>query len=174
MIEIRIHGRGGQGAVTASELLAVSAFKDGKFSQAFPSFGPERTGAPVEAYCRIDDRFINIRTHVYEPDYLLVLDESLLSVVDITKGLKKNGIIIINSEKKPDLKFKTYTINATKIALDVLGRPIVNTAMLGAFAKASKLISLKSIEEAIKERFSPDLAKKNIEAIKQAYDEANV
>jgi pyruvate ferredoxin oxidoreductase gamma subunit len=174
MIEIRIHGRGGQGAVTASELLAVSAFKDGKFSQAFPSFGPERTGAPVEAYCRIDDRFISIRTHVYEPDYLLVLDESLLSVVDITNGLKKNGIIIINSEKKPDLKFKTYTINATKIALDLLGRPIVNTAMLGSFAKASKLISLKSIEEAIKERFSPDLAKKNIEAIKRAYNETKI
>lgn len=174
MIEIRIHGRGGQGAVTASELLAVSAFKDGKFSQAFPSFGPERTGAPVEAYCRIDNQFISIRTHVYDPDYLLVLDESLLSVVDITKGLKKSGVIIINSEKKSSLKFKTYTINATKIALDVLGKPIVNTAMLGAFAKASRLVSLKSIEEAIKERFPAELAKKNIEAIKQAYDETKV
>lgn len=172
MIELRIHGRGGQGAVTASELLAIAAFKDGKFSQAFPSFGPERTGAPVEAYCRIADKFISLRTHVYEPDYILVLDESLLSVVDITKGLKKSGVIIINSEKKPSLKFKTYTINANKIALGVLGRPIVNTAMLGAFAKATKLISLKSIEEAIKERFPPELAKKNITAIKQAYEEA--
>lgn len=174
MIEIRIHGRGGQGAVTASEALAVAAFKDGKFSQAFPSFGPERTGAPVEAYCRIDDRFISIRTHVYEPDYIIVLDESLLSVIDITKGLKKGGVIVINSEKKPKVNFRTYSIDATRIALDFLGKPIVNTAMLGAFAKATKLISMKSIEEAIKERFSGEIAAKNIEAIRRAYKETKL
>ena len=118
MIEIRIHGRGGQGSVTASEVLAIAAFKEGKFSQAFPSFGPERTGAPVEAYCRINNEFIKIRTKVYEPDYLLVLDDSLLNVVDITKGLNKKGIIIINSEQKPELNFKTYSIDATKIAVN--------------------------------------------------------
>ena len=174
MIEIRLHGRGGQGAVTASEILAIAAFKEGQFSQAFPSFGPERTGAPVESYCRIDKKFINLRTHIYEPDFLLVLDSSLLKTVDITNGLKKKGVIIINSEEKPKLEYKTYHIDATKIAMEVLGKPIVNTAMLGAFAKATKLISLKSIEEAMKEKFSGKLLEKNITAITKAYNETKV
>ena len=171
MIEIRLHGRGGQGAVTASEVLAIAAFRDGKFSQAFPSFGPERTGAPVESYCRINKKFISIRTHIYEPDYLIVLDPSLLETVDITKGLKKKGVIIINSEEKPKLNFKSYYVNATKIAVETLGRAIVNTSMLGAFAKATKLVSLKSIEEALAEKFSNDLLEKNIRAVKKAYNE---
>ncbi|MFH0832937.1 MAG: pyruvate ferredoxin oxidoreductase subunit gamma [Candidatus Aenigmatarchaeota archaeon] len=172
MIEIRIHGRGGQGAVTASEVLAIAVFKAGKYSQAFPSFGPERSGAPVEAYCRIDNKFINIRTHIYEPDYLLVLDSSLLYSIDITKGLKKNGMIVINSENKIKIKdFKVFNVNATKIAIDVLGKAIVNTAMLGAFAKATNLVSMKNLEEAIKERFPKDLAEKNILAIRKAYEE---
>jgi pyruvate ferredoxin oxidoreductase gamma subunit len=171
MIEIRIHGRGGQGAVTASEILAIAAFHDGKFSQAFPSFGPERMGAPVEAYCRIDSKSINLRTHVYEPDYLIVLDGSLLKSVDITKGLKKSGIIVINSEEKPKLDYKTYSIDATRIALEILGRPIVNTAMLGAFAKATGLVTMESIENALKEKFSGAVLEKNIQAVKKAYDE---
>ena len=171
MIEIRIHGRGGQGAVTASEILAIASFKDGKFSQAFPSFGPERSGAPVEAYCRIDKKFINLRTHIYEPDILLVLDSSLIKSVDITKGLKKNGTIIINSETKPKLFYKLYNIDATSIAMDTIGKPIVNTAMLGAFAKATKLVSLKSIEEALKEKFSGTLLEKNLQAVRKAYNE---
>ncbi len=171
MIEIRLHGRGGQGAVTASEVLAIAAFKDGKFSQAFPSFGPERTGAPIEAYCRVDDRLINLRTHVYEPDILLVLDSSLLKTIDITKGLKKDSMIIINSGEKLDLGYKTYYVDATKIAIDVLGRPIVNTAMLGAFAKAANLVSLSNIEEALKEKFSGPVLEKNLIAIKRAYAE---
>jgi pyruvate ferredoxin oxidoreductase gamma subunit len=169
MIEIRIHGRGGQGAVTASELLAVAAFKDGKFSQAFPKFGPERSGAPVEAYCRIDDKYIDIRSQIYEPDYLIVLDESLTKVIDVTKGLKKRGIIVANAEHKMDFKgFKTYTIDATKVALDVMGKPIVNTTMLGAFVKATKLVSLKSIEYAINEKFGKEIANKNIKAVRRA------
>ena len=171
MIEIRLHGRGGQGAVTASEVLAIAAFKDGKFSQAFPSFGPERTGAPVESYCRIDDVFINMRTHIYEPDFLIVLDPSLLETVDITKGLKKSGTIIINSEKKPEFNYKVFYVNASKIAMDILGRPIVNTAMLGAFAKATGIVTMQSIESALKERFPGPLAEKNIAAVKRAYDE---
>lgn len=174
MIEIRLHGRGGQGAVTASEILAIAAFKEGKFSQAFPSFGPERTGAPVEAYCRMDEKFINLRTHIYEPDFLLVLDDSLLKTVDITHGLKKAGTVIINSEQDPKLNYKTYHIDATKIAMDILKKPIVNTAMLGAFAKATRLVSLKSIEKAMKEKFSGSMLEKNLKAIERAYNETKV
>ena len=170
MIEIRIHGRGGQGAVTASELLAIAAFQEGKQSQAFPSFGPERTGAPVEAYCRIDSKPILLRTHVYNPDYLIVLDDSLLKM-NITKGLSKKGVVVINSSESAAAGFKTFNIDATKIALEILGRPVVNTVMLGAFAKATKLLSLKSLEYAIKERFSGELAVKNIAAVERAYSQ---
>jgi len=170
IIEIRIHGRGGQGAVTASEILAIAAFKDGKFSQAFPKFGPERTGAPVEAYCRIDDKFINLRTFIYEPDYLIVLDDSLLKL-DITKGLKKGSIILINSEHKQKLKdFRVFSIDATKIAMEVLGRPIINTAILGAFIRSTGIVLLKSLEEAILERFPGDVGKKNVIAIRKSYE----
>lgn len=171
MIEIRIHGRGGQGAVTASEILAVAAFKDGKFSQAFPKFGPERSGAPVEAYCRIDDKYIDIRSQIYEPDYLIVLDDSLTKVIDVTKGLKNGGVIVANSEAPMDFKgFKTFTTDATNVALEIIGKPIVNTTMLGAFVKATKLVTLKSVEEAINERFDKELADKNITAIRRACD----
>lgn len=155
MIEIRIHGRGGQGAVTASEILAIAFFKDGKFSQAFPSFGPERSGAPVEAYCRVDDKFIRLRTHVYNPNYLIILDERLTKVIDVTKNLEKNGLIVINSKSKAAFNgFRVAAVDATKIAVDILGKPIVNTAVLGAFAKATKLLSMKSLEAAIRERLS--------------------
>jgi len=174
MIEIRIHGKGGQGAVTAAEILAIAAFHDGKFSQAFPSFGPERSGAPVESYCRIDDKFINLRTHVYEPDYLIILDDSLLLAVDVTKGLKRDGIIVINSAEKTKSDFRIFSIDATKIALDILGKPIVNTAMLGAFVKATRLITMKSLEEALKEKFSGALLEKNIQTVKKSYDETKV
>ena len=119
MIEIRIHGRGGQGAVTASEVLAVAAFKDKKFSQAFPKFGPERSGAPVEAYTRIDDKYIDIRTQVYEPNYIIILDDSLLNIMDVTKGLSKDGVIVINSEKLEKIgNFKTYALDATSAHSD--------------------------------------------------------
>ncbi|MFH0836635.1 MAG: pyruvate ferredoxin oxidoreductase subunit gamma [Candidatus Aenigmatarchaeota archaeon] len=172
MIEIRAHGRGGMGTVTAAELLAVAAFKDGKYAQAFPKFTPERSGAPVESYCRIDDKFITLRTQVYNPTHLLVLDPSLTKVIDVTQGLAKNSIIVINSEQDIEIPgFDVYTIDATKIAVETLGKPIVNTAILGAFARATKLVSLESIIEAIKERFDEKLAEKNIKAIKRAYDE---
>jgi pyruvate ferredoxin oxidoreductase gamma subunit len=174
MIEIRIHGKGGQGAVTAAEVLAIAAFHEGKFSQAFPSFGPERSGAPVEAYCRIDEKFINLRTHIYEPDYLIILDSSLLSSVDVTKGLKKNSVIVINSAEKTKSKFSHFNVDATKIALEILGKPIVNTAMLGAFAKTTKLITMKSLEKALKEKFSGDILEKNIQAVRKAYDEMKI
>jgi pyruvate ferredoxin oxidoreductase gamma subunit len=174
MIEIRIHGRGGQGAVTAAELLAISAFFDGKWSQAFPKFGPERSGAPVEAYCRIDERFINLRTQVYDPTHIIVLDRSL-NIADIMAGLMKDGIIVINSKSNSGIKgYKTYNIDATSLALEILGKPIVNTAMLGAFSKATELVKLKSIERAIEDRFPKELAQKNIALVRAAYDELKI
>ncbi|NIP40030.1 MAG: pyruvate ferredoxin oxidoreductase subunit gamma [Candidatus Aenigmarchaeota archaeon] len=175
MLEIVVHGRGGQGAVTAAELLAVSAFRDGKFTQAFPKFGPERRGSPVQAYCRISKDFITLRTQVYSPDHLIILDDSLPKVVDVTEGLSKNGIILINSESKARFNgFNVYNVDANKIAMEILGRPIVNTVMLGAFAKATNLITLKSLVESIKERFEGELRKKNVLAVKRAYEETVV
>jgi pyruvate ferredoxin oxidoreductase gamma subunit len=172
IIEIRLHGRGGQGAVTAAELLAVSAFKDGKFSQAFPKFGPERRGSPVESYCRISNEFINLRTEVYNPDHVIVLDDSLRKIVDITKGLSKDGIILVNSDRKRRFNnYDVYNLDANKIAMEVLGRPIVNTVMLGAFAKATNLISLRSLVESISERFEGEMKDKNVLAVERAYRE---
>lgn len=172
VIEIRIHGRGGQGAVTAAELIAVSAFKDGKFSQAFPKFGPERRGSPIESFCRISKEFINLRTEVYTPDHVIVLDDSLPKVVDITEGLSSKGIILMNSDRKTKFNsFDVYNVDANKIAMEIIGRRIINTIMLGAFAKATNLISLKSLIESIKERFEGEMKKKNVLAVKRAYKE---
>ena len=179
MKEIRFHGRGGQGSVTAVEILAVAAFKDGKYSQAFPKFGPERRGAPVEAYCRIDDKFINLRTQIYEPDILVVLNESLLEI-GITKGLKKGGTIIINSSKSPEELTKQYGLNGfdvhsvdvTSKAVEILGANIVNTGILGAFSKVTGLVSLDSIIAATDEKFSGDLKEKNVNLVKTVYEMA--
>ncbi|MBN1941307.1 MAG: pyruvate ferredoxin oxidoreductase subunit gamma [Candidatus Diapherotrites archaeon] len=156
--EIRIHGRGGQGAVTSSQVMAIAAFFDGKYSQAFPYFGVERTGAPVEAYVRVSKKPINLRQHVYTPDYVLVLEPSLLKAVDTTNGLKKTGLIVVNSNKKPydlGLKggFKVYAIDITKVALDIIGKPFVNIAGLGALAGVTGEISLQALEKAIDQRF---------------------
>jgi len=171
MHEIRIHGRGGQGAVTAAEIIAKAAFIDGRFSQAFPYFGVERRGAPVQAFCRLDDSFIRIRQNVYEPDYVIVLDSSLLDVVDVFEGLRKNGTVIINTTK-PIEKKNAHCLDATSIALEALGLPIVNTVMLGAFSKVSGLVSIGSIKKAISEQFAkkPDLLEKNMAAISRAYE----
>ncbi|MDK2892243.1 pyruvate ferredoxin oxidoreductase subunit gamma [Methanohalophilus sp.] len=176
MKEIRIHGRGGQGSVTAAELLAVAAFEDGQFSQAFPAFGVERRGAPVQAFTRISDVPIRLRSQVYEPDYVIVQDPTLLEVVDVVKGAKDTGVIIINSEFDPeefDLKTnaKVMTVNATKVALDIIGRPIVNTVLLGAFAGATGEIKPDSIVRAVKERFPGKIGDKNAEALIEAYNQ---
>ncbi len=175
MKEIRIHGRGGQGSVTAAELLAVAAFADGKFSQAFPAFGVERRGAPVQAFTRINNEPIRLRSQIYEPDYVIVQDPTLLEVVDVASGLKEDGILIINSDFDADkfdidTKAKIMTVNATKIALDIIGRPIVNTVLLGAFAGATGEIQPESIMEAVKERFPGKVGDRNAEAIKEAYN----
>ncbi|MBN2488389.1 MAG: pyruvate ferredoxin oxidoreductase subunit gamma [Methanosarcinaceae archaeon] len=175
MKEIRIHGRGGQGSVTAAELLAVAAFADGRFSQAFPAFGVERRGAPVQAFTRIGDEPIRLRSQVYEPDYVIVQDATLLEVVDVAGGIKDEGIILINTEFSPDkleldTKAKIMTVDATKVALDIIGRPIVNTVLLGAFAGATGEVRPESIENAVKKRFPGKVGEKNAEAIQKAYE----
>jgi pyruvate ferredoxin oxidoreductase gamma subunit len=173
--EIRFHGRGGQGAVTAAELVAIAAFEDKKYSQAFPAFGVERRGAPVMAFARISNAPIRIRSQVYEPDYVLVQDVTLLDVVDVAGGLKPEGMIIINTDRSANqLQLKTeakiVVLDATRIAMEILGRPIVNTTILGAFCGATGEISLESLNKAITERFKGELAKKNLHAIKTAYE----
>jgi pyruvate ferredoxin oxidoreductase gamma subunit len=176
MKEIRLHGRGGQGAVTAASILAVAGFADGKFTQAFPTFGVERRGAPVTAFVRIDDKFIRRRDQVYNPDILIVLDSSLFKVVDVAGGAKKGAMIIINTTSKPEdfnlPGFDVRCIDATKEAFAVLGRDIVNTAMLGAFSAYTGLVSKNAIHDAIKEQFSGELANKNIKLVDQVYENA--
>jgi len=178
MTQIRIHGRGGQGAVTAAELIAIAAHLDGKETQAFPSFGVERTGAPVEAFARIDDQPIRTRSHIYNPDVLIIQDASLLTAVNVFNGASNKTITIINTSKsKEDLevdfsKENLHVIDATKIALEELGKNIVNTVVLGAFAKQTGLVSIDSLKKAIREKFgekSAELAEKNIKAIERAY-----
>jgi len=155
--EIVFHGRGGQGAVTSSQILAIAAFYDGKYSQSFPNFGVERSGAPVESYTRISNNFINLRQHVYNPTYVLVLDSSLINTVDVTKGLQRGGMIIVNTNKKAEeleLKgdFKVKTIDITRIAVEVIGKPFVNIASLGALSEFTKIVSVDAIKKAIDEK----------------------
>ena len=172
MIEIRFHGRGGQGAVTAAEILAKAAFKDGKYCQAFPFFGPERKGAPVMAFTRIADDPIRRRYQVYNPDYVIVLDETILEAVDVLSGLKEKGKVLINSKNEIDFNknIESYNIDATGIALDILGVPIVNTVMLGAFAGATNVVSADSIINTTKETFPGKIGEKNAKAVQVAYE----
>jgi 2-oxoacid:acceptor oxidoreductase gamma subunit (pyruvate/2-ketoisovalerate family) len=183
LVEFRWHGRGGQGAWTASELLARTAIFEGKYVQSFPEFGPERMGAPMAAFTRISTDPIRIHCAVYEPDVVVVLDPTLLKTVPVTSGLnKQDGIVIINSPETPstigeDLrveKERVWTVPATDIAIKILGIPITNTALLGAVARSTGLITLKGIEKTVKEKFRADLAEKNFAVIKQAYEEAKV
>ncbi|MHC1566948.1 MAG: pyruvate ferredoxin oxidoreductase subunit gamma [Candidatus Syntropharchaeia archaeon] len=176
MKEIRIHGRGGQGSVTAAELLAISAFRDGKYAQAFPTFGAERRGAPVMAFLRISNKKIRIRTQVYEPDYVIVQDPTLISVVDVCSGMKPGGILIVNTPRpesirkmiEPDIDVRA--IDATGIAEEVIGSSITNTVMMGAFSGATGEISVKSIKKSVKERFKGEMGEKNAEAVQRAHD----
>ena len=180
MIEIRWHGRGGQGAVTSIELLALAAIEEGRFAQGFPSFGPERRGAPVAAFNRIDDKRIKTRSNIYNPDAVVVLDSGLRDVVDVTEGLKPDGILIVNTIKsaeeiKEEVGFsgRVATIDATRIAWDELGVPITNTIMLGALLKAVPVVAVESLEQPLENRFGK-IAKKNIKALKRAYSEVKV
>ncbi len=177
LVEIRWHGRGGQGAVTSAELLAQAAINEGKYAQAFPAFGAERRGAPVLAFVRIDShKPIRVRAEVTEPDIVMVLDPGLLRVVNVTSGLKEDGVMVVNTPKGPDgikleagVKWSLATVDATKIARELLGVPIVNTAMIGALLKSNEVVKLESLVEPLKERFGR-LAERNISAMQKAYE----
>ncbi|MFO7154066.1 MAG: 2-oxoacid:acceptor oxidoreductase family protein [Caldicoprobacter oshimai] len=185
MIEIRWHGRGGQGAKTASLLLAEAAFDTGKYVQGFPEYGPERMGAPITAYNRISDEPITIHSNIYEPDYVIVVDETLVSAVDVTAGLKKDGAIVINSAKDPEefrpllkgFEGKIYTIDARKISVEELGRYFPNVPMLGAIAKITKLMDEDAFIEAMERSFhhkfatKPHVIEGNMRALKRAMRE---
>lgn len=176
--EIRIHGRGGQGGVTAAELLARAAFKEGKWVQAIPFFGAERRGAPVKAFARLSDEPILIRSQVYNPDYVIVLDSTLLDIVDVTEGLKKDGVVIVNTTKKPEeLKIRqgrVATVDATGIALElqllVAGLPVLNTTMLGAFAKATEEVKLESVLDVVRKEWTGAAGEKNAKAASLAFE----
>jgi pyruvate ferredoxin oxidoreductase gamma subunit len=178
LMEIRWHGRGGQGAVTSTELLAQAAVSEGKFAQAFPSFGPERRGAPVQAFNRIDSQApVRIRADINEPDCVVVLDPGLLGKVNVTSGLKKGGWVIINTRKTPaeiksefGIKNPVAVVNANKIAREVLGVPIVNTTMLGAVVKMTGVIDKKSAYAPLEKRFGR-LGERNIKAMETAYEQ---
>ncbi len=180
MLQIRIHGRGGQGVVTAAELLSVAAFEQGRHAQAFPSFGSERTGAPVVAFCRIDDRPIRLREPILSPDVLLVQDPTLLHQVDVFQGLHADGYVLINSGRgfaelgvgELTDRFRQerlLTVPATAIALAHLGRPLPNAVMLGGFAALTGLLSIDAVAHAISDKFTGEVAARNIEAAREAY-----
>ncbi len=180
MIEIRLHGRGGQGAVTSAELLAIAAINSGKYAQAFPNFGPERRGAPVMAFIRIDDKPIRTRYMIYEPDLVLVLDPSILNLVDVASGLKKGGILVTNSKNSPEkireglgIENSVATVNASKIAMEELGVPITNTTMLGALLKVREILSLDTLDIPFQNRFGR-LAEKNTSALQRAFNETEL
>jgi pyruvate ferredoxin oxidoreductase gamma subunit len=180
--EICWHGRGGQGVVTANEILAESAIYSGKYVKAFPEFGPERMGAPIRAFARISDSPVRVHTQVYEPDIVIVIDPTLIGKVDVAKGLKKGGIILANYEGSPaelqaaiGTTAECHAIKATKIALEEIGKPLVNTAMLGALVKIKPIITYDEMEDHITEKFTGKLSDKmivkNLSALKRAYEE---
>ena len=185
MIEIRWHGRGGQGAKTASLLLADAAFNTGKYIQGFPEYGPERMGAPITAYNRISDTPIRIHSNIYEPDFVVVVDDTLLESVDVAKGLKKEGAILINTSKPvkevkkllKDYKGKIYTLDASKISLECLKANFPNTAMLAGIVKVTGIMTrdalLKDMEGSFKHKFSrkPEVIPANMECLKRGFDE---
>ncbi len=179
MLEIRFHGRGGQGAVTSAELLAQAAIAEGRYAQAFPSFGPERRGAPVLAFARIDDHPIRLRQQIYEPDVAMVLEEALMKIVDVEAGMDERGLIIVNTmhtaaelRERYHLKpaRRIWTVDASRIALEGLGRPITNTTMLGALINATQCVRLDSMKAPLDARFGK-IAEKNFNVLKRAHDE---
>ncbi len=180
MFQVRIHGRGGQGVVTAAELLSVAAFLEGREAQAFPTFGSERTGAPVVAFCRMDDKPIRVREPIAEPDAVIVQDPTLVHQVDLFAGLDESGYLLVNTSRAlADLGLGEYverfapgrcaTVPATDIAREHLGRPLPNAALLGAFAALTGEVSLDSVSAAIRERFSGATGEQNVAAAEEAY-----
>ena len=180
MLQIRIHGRGGQGVVSAAEMLSIAAFEQGRHAQAFPSFGSERTGAPVVAFCRIDEREIRLREPIVAPDVLIVQDPTLLHQVDVFQGLQPDGYVLINSKRSfhelglADIaqrlrSERLITVAATEIALKHVGRPLPNASLLGGFAAFSGLITLPAVSHAIRAKFSGKVADANVAAATEAF-----
>jgi pyruvate ferredoxin oxidoreductase gamma subunit len=180
MFQVRIHGRGGQGVVTAAEMLSIAAFREGRHAQAFPSFGSERTGAPVVAFCRIDTREIRLREPVMQPDALIIQDATLLHQIDVFAGLVPSGYILINTTRTFEAlgvgevtnglaQERIATVNASGIALEAVGRPLPNAALLGGFAALTGRISLESVAAAIRETFAGRIAEANVTAAERAY-----
>ncbi|MEO8133228.1 MAG: 2-oxoacid:acceptor oxidoreductase family protein [Betaproteobacteria bacterium] len=183
MFQVRIHGRGGQGVVSAAEMLSMAAFDEGRFAQAFPSFGSERMGAPVMAFCRIDDKEIRLREPVMQPDALIIQDPTLLHQVDLFSGLSATGFILINSSRSFDeLGITEFvsgfppghvrTVAATELALKHVGRPLPNAALLGGFAAISGRLQFASVAKAIREKFPGKVGEANVAAAQAAYDSA--
>jgi pyruvate ferredoxin oxidoreductase gamma subunit len=181
MFQIRIHGRGGQGVVSGAELLSVAAFLEGRYAQAFPSFGSERMGAPVMAFCRIDDKEIRLREPVLQPDALIVQDATLLHQVDLFSGLPVGGTILINSKRSIDQlglggfargvqRYRICTLPATELALKHVGRAVPNVPLLAAFAAVTGKLALASVVAAIREKFPAALAEKNVKAASEAFE----
>ncbi|MEM3832608.1 MAG: 2-oxoacid:acceptor oxidoreductase family protein [Thermoprotei archaeon] len=175
-VEVRFHGRGGQGAVTAAELLAKAAIKEGKYAQGFAAFGPERRGAPVLAFTRISDEPIEIRSQIYEPDIVVVLDPSLVSSKSVLQGLKAGGVLVLNTSRRINeisqifSGYKLAVVNATEIALKHIGSAITNTAMLGALVKATNIVKLESILDEVNARFG----KSNVDTVIETYEKTEV
>jgi pyruvate ferredoxin oxidoreductase gamma subunit len=172
MFEIRFHGRGGQGVVTAAELLSMAAFTEGAWAQAFPSFGSERTGAPVAAFCRISDRPIRTREPIATPDCVIVQDPTLTAHLDVLAGLRRGGWVLINSVGPATVTTdhaKVVTVPATELALTHLGRPVPNAALLGGFAALTGRLRLESVLDAIRDRFPAHVAEGNVAAAREAY-----
>ncbi len=181
MFQIRVHGRGGQGVVTATEMLSVAAFEEGRHAQAFPSFGSERTGAPVVAFCRLDDKEIRLREPIMEPDALIIQDPTLLHQIDVFSGLKPDGYVLLNSAHsfeqiglgdlvKQHGHSKMSTLPATELGLKHVGRPIPNVPLIAGFAALSGMFKLESVVKAINEKFSGKVAAGNIAAATEAYE----
>lgn len=180
MFSVRIHGRGGQGAVTAAEMLSVAAFGEGRHAQAFPTFGSERTGAPVVSFCRIDDRPIRLREPITHPDALIVQDPTLLHQVDLFAGLKPDGYLLVNTSRSLgelglaelaqslDVR-RVATVPATELARELLGRPLPNAALLGGFAALTGQVGLEAVTRAIRERFAGAVGEGNVRAAEAAY-----
>jgi pyruvate ferredoxin oxidoreductase gamma subunit len=181
VFQVRIHGRGGQGVVTAAELLSVAAFLEDRQSQAFPTFGSERTGAPVVAFCRIDDKPIRLREPIVEPDALIVQDPTLLHQVDLFAGVPSDAFVLVNSSRTVDelgigdligqfRRGRLVTVPATELAREHVGRPLPNAALLGAFAALTQTVALSSVTAAIRDRFPGDIGEKNAAAAEAAYE----
>jgi len=184
MFQVRIHGRGGQGVVSGAEILSVAAFLEGKHAQAFPSFGSERTGAPVMAFCRIDDKEIRVREPVLQPDALIIQDSTLLQQVDLFEGLPVRGYVLLNSTHSIDelglgafsrgpRKYRLHMLPATELAVKHVGRAVPNAALLGGFAAITGVIALASVVAAIRQKFPSTIAEKNVAAATEAFELAS-